>query len=197
MSDFDLETTLQAVFTKIQLEQMSDIPILNPMIDVETVGFQNYLERKVGILITPWMMSLVMFPAENDDWSALAIGDKRTLDFPSGPYEFMINDVEGIGPYLTHSIHSPMKHFHNQEQALAVARRFLQNLMTEPQTEEQSIDEESLRRIVQGEKVGDPAANGELTHGKPGLENDAQQTSVQDNRPPEIYRRDLLRGKFS
>ncbi|MES9848935.1 MAG: [NiFe]-hydrogenase assembly chaperone HybE, partial [Candidatus Thiodiazotropha sp.] len=62
-----LTCLIEETFTRIQEEQMQGIPLLNPMLQVATVGFQHYQGRSIGIVITPWMMNLIMFPAENED----------------------------------------------------------------------------------------------------------------------------------
>jgi [NiFe] hydrogenase assembly HybE family chaperone len=53
---------LEQIFNKIHQEQMQGIPILNNMLKVQALGFQEYQGRIVGILITPWLMNLVMLP---------------------------------------------------------------------------------------------------------------------------------------
>jgi [NiFe] hydrogenase assembly HybE family chaperone len=53
---------LEQIFDKIHQEQMQGIPILNNMLKVQALGFQEYQGRIVGILITPWLMNLVMLP---------------------------------------------------------------------------------------------------------------------------------------
>ncbi len=56
-------------------------------------------------------MNVVMLPSEGDDWSNLALGYKQAHKFLSKTYKFMINEIEGIGKCLTHSLYSPMREF--------------------------------------------------------------------------------------
>ena len=49
--------TVQQAFERVHRESMQNIPILNPRINVQTLGFQYYQERIVGIVITPWLMN--------------------------------------------------------------------------------------------------------------------------------------------
>ena len=182
-------------FEHILQVQMQGIPLLNKMLRVETLGFQVYLGRVVGIVITPWLMNLVMLPGEDDHWDEMELGDKQPHQFPSRTYKFMVNEVEGIGKCQTYSLYSPMWEFVNQDHALAAAQSFLDTLMVERElTEEERVDEELLGRIMRGEEVPeveldgfaasesiDDMASGEIP--EPG-----QQVKCQ------LSRRDLLRG---
>lgn len=143
------------VFDRIHREQMAGLPLLNEALAVATVGFQEYQGRVVGMVVTPWMMSLVLFPASGEDWQSMALGDKQAHGFPGGAYRFMLNVVDGLGPVMMHSVHSPMRGFASQAEALAEAAAFLQRLMA-PATDEPRqdlVDEELLGRILRGEKV--------------------------------------------
>ncbi|MCP4452488.1 MAG: [NiFe]-hydrogenase assembly chaperone HybE, partial [Planctomycetes bacterium] len=70
--------SLERAFERIHQEQMRDIPILNPLLRVQTLGFQEYQGRVLGVLITPWLMNLVMLPAEADNWDEMRLGDKQS-----------------------------------------------------------------------------------------------------------------------
>ena len=50
------------VFKRIEDEQMAGIPLLNPALRVLTLGFQTHEARTMGVVITPWMMSLLLVP---------------------------------------------------------------------------------------------------------------------------------------
>ena len=67
------------VFARIHREQMADIPILNPRLEVECLGFQEYQGRAIGILITPWLMNLLMLRREKrlEHWAAIQLEIER------------------------------------------------------------------------------------------------------------------------
>ena len=51
----DLTTQAKAIektFQRIEQEQMQDIPLLNPALRVQSIGFQTYEGRTLGIIIT-------------------------------------------------------------------------------------------------------------------------------------------------
>jgi [NiFe] hydrogenase assembly HybE family chaperone len=144
---------LETVFKRIEQEQMQGIPILNGALQVETIGFQIYQGRMIGVLITPWMMNLMLFPGEADDWSELKLGDKQYHRLPANEYRFMVNDIDEVGRCQTHPIYSPMQEFMNQEHAVAAAESFMKTLMVEveePDTDPH--DEALLGRILRGEE---------------------------------------------
>ncbi len=144
--------TLEITFSKIHDLQMRGLPLLNPEIRVQALGFQQYEGRIFGIIITPWMMNVVILPTENDDWSQMELGHKQPHEFPAKTLKFMVNDIDGIGPCQTHSLYSPMAEFASHEHAVNVAQGFLEELMVENELkEEDEVDEELLGRVMRGE----------------------------------------------
>ena len=160
----DLTTQAKAIektFQRIEQEQMQDIPLLNPALRVQSIGFQTYEGRTLGIIITPWMMNLLMLPAEHDDWSELKLGDKTHHRLPANEYRFMVNEIDGIGICQTHSLYSPMHEFLNQDHAVAAAENFMQTLMVEvAEPDSDPHQEELLGRILRGEETPEVEMDG-------------------------------------
>lgn len=144
-----------SAFERIHREQMAGLPLLNDALAVATVGFREHGGRVVGMLVTPWMMSLVLFPASGEDWRSMALGDKATHGFPGGSLRFLANRVDDLGVFQVHSVHSPMRGFASQPAALAEAAGFLERLLTpvKPEPWQDPVDEELLGRILRGEAV--------------------------------------------
>lgn len=190
--------TLAQTFERIHHEQMAGIPILNNRLCVQTLGFQQYQDRVIGIVITPWLMNLFMLPGAEDDWSGLKLGKKQPHQFPSGTYKFMINEFDGIGKCQTHSLFSPMNEFDSQEHAVAAAQAFLDKLMVETEpSEEDLVDEEKLGCIMRGEHTAEVNLDDFATIEVADITTPARGTSqktVQFNKT--LTRRDLLRGSF-
>lgn len=188
-----LSQRIETVFNRIHEEQMQGLPLLNPHLKVACVGFQPYQDRILGVLITPWMMSLILLPAEGEDWSALKLGEKQTHRLPANDFRFQVNEIEGIGQCQTHSLYSPMQEFANQDHALAAAESFLQTLMVEvEQPETDPHDEELLGRILRGEETPEVEMDGfALAQAKSEAEEVCAKEAAEG-----ISRRDLLRGSF-
>lgn len=186
---------LEQTFNRILHEQMAGIPILNNVLKVQTLGLQRFEGRIIGILITPWLMTLVMLPAEGEDWNALEPGAKQSHSFPSRTFQFMINEFEGIGKCQTYSLFSPMSEFANQDHALAAAQSFLDTLMVESeQTEDNVIDDEQFARIMRGDDMSETnfAVIDTAETATPARESSEMKLRAETK----LSRRDLLRGSF-
>lgn len=119
----EMETRSRALvadFTEIFHAKMRDLPMVNQALHVQAVGFQPHEDGFLGVLVAPWFMNLVFLPPANR--KTLKTGEKETLDFPSGKYEFMHAARELVGPYLACALFSPMGDFSSQLQAVEVAR---------------------------------------------------------------------------
>lgn len=119
---------LQTVFRRIEQERMQGVSILNPSLHVEAVGFSPWNGYWLGVLVTPWFINLVLLPAEPKAMPPAAPGEYITFTFPSGAYDFLTGDEEGLGPYLSCSLFSPVLEFADQEAARATAVSALQLL---------------------------------------------------------------------
>lgn len=150
-----MAANVAAAFDHIHREQMAGLPLLNPALEVAAIGFQAWQGRTLGMLVTPWMMSLLLFPGEGEDWAGMALGDRQMHGFPGGVFRFLANRVEGLGTFQMHSVHSPMRGFPDQAAALAEAAAFLERVLAPPASEPRQdlVDEELLGRILRGEKV--------------------------------------------
>ncbi len=192
---------LLQTFEQILQEKMQGIPILNNNLQVQTLGFQQFEGRIMGIVITPWLMNLIILPNEEDDWSNLELGKKMSIKFPSISCKFMVNDIDGIGKCKTHSLYSPMHEFNSQDHVAKVAQDFLDDLTVarEP-TAEELVDEDLLGKIMRGEDVDidlDEFAVLEPIQQSVKMEQTShQEKRVESSFAQAMSRRDLIRGKF-
>jgi len=127
----ELEERLEAIYTTIQKERMADIPILNPRLQVRAVGFREWEGHRLGVLVTPWFMNILLLPGEDGEWSTLACGEKVTQRLPSGVYEFIVGEEVDLGHYQMCSLFSPMFEFEDQAAALATARAVMDGVLDE------------------------------------------------------------------
>ena len=101
--------------------KVKGLPIYNPTIAVEAVGFREYEGRQVGVIVTPWFMNLTVLPSEADLKSWLA-GRSTMIGFPSGAYEFTVTDLPEVGLVATCSLFSTMLDFTDHEAAQLAAQ---------------------------------------------------------------------------
>ena len=121
-------------YRHVQTERMQGIPILNPALAVEAVGFEwGDAEQTVaeGVLITPWFMSLVRLPAALEDHGG-RVARKAVRAFGSERFEFIGAHDPAIGYHETCALFSPMGGFSSQAQAVDTALASLALLRPEP-----------------------------------------------------------------
>lgn len=121
---------LEALFSEIARTRMADMPILNPALRVEAVGFREWEGKWIGVLVTPWTINLVLLPGYEVPLIPLALEEKTVWNFPSGAYKFMGLNEPAIGTCHICSLISPVE-FATHEEALAVAREIIVALFVE------------------------------------------------------------------
>jgi len=183
----DLSAGMETAFTRIQRERMTGMPLLNPALEVQSVGFRRWENYCLGVLITPWFMNLMLLPLDANAWEELPSGSKINQSFPSGTCEFILGEEEGIGRYLMCSLFSPVFEFQNQEAAVVAAEAVLQSLMDETSRDEVSTRKRGIRTIWNREDASTAAVAGGEEANRPSLE--------ERIRKP-VSRRDVLRGAF-
>lgn len=123
--------TVERMFSHIQEERMQDMPLLNPRLRVQAVGFRAWGNGTLGVLVTPWFMNLVLWPETSP--MLPTVGDCVTHEFPSGHYTFTAASEPGLGTYEICPLFSPMHEFEDQATAVATAEAALAELLAAPQ----------------------------------------------------------------
>ncbi|MCM2287549.1 MAG: [NiFe]-hydrogenase assembly chaperone HybE [Sulfuritalea sp.] len=124
---------VEEAFFRIQREQMADLPILNPVLSVEAVNFQRWQGHWLGIVITPWCMSLLLVPGSSENWVSAGENKRRFVRFPAGDFAFLGSAESELGEYQSCPLFSPMGQFASQSEAAMTARASLIALLTMPQ----------------------------------------------------------------
>lgn len=127
---------LAAFYRQVQAERMQGIPILNPALSVEAVGFRlasgdvALTSREAsetvaeGVLITPWFMSLVRLPLAVLGHGG-GVGRKQVHAFGSERFEFIGAHDPALGLHQTCTLFSNMHEFGQQ----ALARQTAQEVI--------------------------------------------------------------------
>ncbi|OUD13922.1 [NiFe]-hydrogenase assembly chaperone HybE [Thioflexithrix psekupsensis] len=142
-------------FQHIYQTRMQDMPMVNPALSVDVIGFRTWQQRCVGILITPWFMNLiVLFEQPTEKVSLPHADEKYHYQFPSGHYEFLVCHEESLGLYHSCSLFSPMFDFNSQELAQQTAQHILTLLWQAPEKQIKPKDNEkktlSRRELLRG-----------------------------------------------
>lgn len=131
--------TLVDFYRHVQTERMQGIPLLNPALHVEAVGFEWTAGAEEaaapvaeGVLITPWFMSLLRLPAQNLPHGN-RVGRKTVHGFGSERFDFIGAHDPAIGYHETCALFSPMNGFSSQNLARETALASLALVRPQPE----------------------------------------------------------------
>lgn len=114
---------------------LKGMPIYNPTLAVEAVGFRRIEGREAGVMVTPWFMNLTVLPSAEDLAVWVKAGTAR-LTFPSGAYDFLVSELPDFGLVATCPLFTQMADFTDHEAAqvaaLAAAEALFQAEEPEP-----------------------------------------------------------------
>ena len=113
--------SLEARFRAIGREQMRDMPMVNPALDVAALGFRPWQAHWLGVLVTPWFMNLWLMPRDAAQWQPIGERETRCYVFPAGVFEFIGGRDALLGDYQACSLFSPMFEFADAAAAHATA----------------------------------------------------------------------------
>jgi [NiFe] hydrogenase assembly HybE family chaperone len=136
-------------FRLIYDERMRDLPIVNPRLEVEAVGFDRWEDQDLGVLITPWFMNLVLLP-DAEAFGDRLQGDLIDCEFPSGNCEMTVCHDEQLGTYLAAVLFRTVVDFPDQETARAIAEDALANILAEPDLQAGDISRRDVLRGLRG-----------------------------------------------
>jgi [NiFe] hydrogenase assembly HybE family chaperone len=115
---------VETTFRRIWTERMAGLPLLNPALAVEAVGFARHGDDWRGVLVTPWCIDLLLLPASSD-WPVPGPRERTFRQYPSGNFALLPNHEDGLGDYLICALIHDMKQFPDQESARMTAQACL------------------------------------------------------------------------
>lgn len=140
---------VEAAFNAVAAGTMRDMPLNNPALCVEAVGFRSWEGHWLGALITPWAINLMLLPADSRQAPGVGGFAARRFGFPSGEYEFNAGWLDRLGAYRSCSLFSPPAEFPDQDSARAVALEIMAALFR-PETEFEPTAAFSRRAFLRG-----------------------------------------------
>lgn len=129
-------SALVASFERIGRESMQGLPFYNAALAVEAVGFDRFGAERLGVLITPWFMNLMLLPDEHVPYAEAGNGGKRAVELPSGAAAFLCGGTPDFGMFHARALVSPMGAFASQDRARAYARGALARALAPPAAEQ-------------------------------------------------------------
>lgn len=122
---------LVAGYRDVVQPRMLGLPVVNPALEVEAVGFRPHGEYSCGVLIAPWFLNLVAVPKQHDMWTDSAPGKTFNVVFPTGELEFVLSKPDGLYPHLSLPLFTTVLDFADQETARNVALEVLRLIFDE------------------------------------------------------------------
>jgi [NiFe] hydrogenase assembly HybE family chaperone len=125
--------TLVTHFEHVQHHRMKDVPLLNPALHVEAVGFEGVASEEKslamveGVLITPWFMSLCRLPLAPQAHHG-RISRSFVHAFGLERFDFIGAHDPALGYYETCALFSPMFEFSTQALARDTAHAALKEI---------------------------------------------------------------------
>ncbi len=116
-------------FARVQAERMAGLPLLNPALCVEAVGFEWAAQTEdeagspavaEGVLVTPWFMSLVRLPLAVLPHGN-RVGSRAVRRFGCERFDFIGGHDQVLGFHETCALFSPMNGFSSQALARETA----------------------------------------------------------------------------
>jgi [NiFe] hydrogenase assembly HybE family chaperone len=126
---------LTRTFQAIGATRMIGLPVVHPALHVEAVGFRllpadGGSTTGLGVLITPWFMSLVRVPVERHP-DRTRVGASREYDVGEHRIAFIAAFEEDLGAFETCPLFSPLFAFPDHTAVRATADEVLRGLFAE------------------------------------------------------------------
>lgn len=179
---------LEQLYDDIRVNRMADIPILNHNLKVQAVGFREWNQHVLGVLITPWFMNLMLLPTEETDWSAHGVGTKHSYVFEAGSFEFIVGEEENLGKYMSCSMFSPMFEFADHDAAVQTAEAIVAGMFKEENKEVLEGQDFNTEEKLEDNKLS------MMENVVEGVE--SMGALAKENLEKPLSRRELLRGGF-
>jgi [NiFe] hydrogenase assembly HybE family chaperone len=123
---------LEAFFERVWRTEMQGLPVVNPALRVEAVGFTPWEAGWLGVMIAPWFFNLLWWP--NDGGGTLGeAGGRVRRQLPVAELEFIVSQEDGLGGFLSCYLTAPATlDDHASARSLAAA---VMEVMLEPAEE--------------------------------------------------------------
>jgi [NiFe] hydrogenase assembly HybE family chaperone len=143
----NVETTVSSTdlaerFCDIHKRRMQGLPFINAQLNVEVIGFREFQDFEIGVLITPWFMNLILLPGA-DVSAGVDQGHRINACFPSGDIEFTAAQDEELGLYFSAVLFSTVSDIPDQTTARDLATEVMKGLF-ESKKPSQGLSRRSL-----------------------------------------------------
>lgn len=141
IDNFDTSKLID-VFTSIGEKSMHDMPLYNHAIGYHATEFEVFNEYWIGLLVTPWFLNLMAFPAKTSTQKHIEqqmVGEKCHIALPSGRFEFIKGYNDELESYFSCSLLSPVFELNSKEHAVETLNLALSEIMTPIEPDEHQV----------------------------------------------------------
>ena len=114
-------------YRDIHAQRMQGLPFINAALRVEAIGFREFKDFEIGVLITPWFMNLILLSGADVN-TGIAQGHKINACFPSEEIEFTAAQDEELGLYFSAVLFSSVADIPDQATARDLANEVMKGL---------------------------------------------------------------------
>jgi [NiFe] hydrogenase assembly HybE family chaperone len=141
-------TALLERYRNIYAQRMQGLPFINAQLAVDVVGFREFQDFEIGVLITPWFMNLILLTGD-DVGADVVQGQTINATFPSGDIEFTAAQDEELGLYFSAVLFSSVIDIPDQITARDLATEVMKGLF-ESKDKSQTLSRRSLFVVAGG-----------------------------------------------
>lgn len=143
---------VQAAFEEVARRSMHDLAFLHPTMPVSVSDFTLFEGQWTGCVITPWMLSAVIFPGPDQLWPRRIVSEKLGLQLPYGTMTFTVGELEGVSQYLSCSLMSPLPKTLSVEEGLRLVEDCARMLLSLPVSNPDAPGMPSRRSLLFGRR---------------------------------------------
>lgn len=131
---------------------MHDMPFVNPALQVAVpTGFRQVDGDWLGVVVTPWFISLFLLPGGGSLWQDWPSGEQRSVTLPVGPMDFIADNPGADSPlpaYQYCPLISPVQQLADMAAAQEIALAALATALSPPARTEADPPAEPARETT-------------------------------------------------
>ncbi len=126
---------VQQAFKAIAAHEMQGLPFVHSQMDVYATPFTLFENQWLGCVLTPWMLSLHIYPGPQQCWPVRRVSERLGLQLPYGEMTFTVGELPALGQYLSCSLMSPLTPDLSPQQGVQLADNCLKMALSLPVTD--------------------------------------------------------------
>ncbi|MEB4674883.1 hydrogenase-2 assembly chaperone [Enterobacteriaceae bacterium G50] len=146
------QSLVKSAFEEVSRRSMHDLAFLHPTMPVSVSDFTLFEGQWTGCVITPWMLSAVIFPGPDQCWPRRTVSEKLGLQLPYGTMTFTVGELEGVSQYLSCSLMSPLPKALSVEEGLRLVADCARMLLSLPLSNPDAPSMASRRSLLFGRR---------------------------------------------